>query len=282
VSYFVNSFVSKVVIILITIIIIYIVILKNYYDNIFENQSFEKRFMNRKVLMNFIFYSISIGTGLCGNSPGGSTGACPKIPQQDTISQRQVLYNGIVWKNIYHRIKGDQFLFSGFFMPGTVSINGRTFKNVRYKYDIFSDEIITPVNSEVILRLNKEMVDSFSIAYEDKVYKFINIRNDTIKGFTGYANLLYKGSSSFYVKYRKSISPSSTTKSDGDFIQDQSMYLVKDSQIYPIKGTRSLYKVLTEEKEQIRSYIKKNKLRISKKMPESYVPVIRFYDSISQ
>lgn len=154
--------------------------------------------------------------------------------------------------------------------------------NVRIKYDILADEIIIPVNSEDILQLNKEMVDSFTISFEDKVYRFTNIRNDTLKGFAGYVNLLYKGSSSFYVKYIKTISPSFTPKSDGNFIQNHRMYLVKDNQIHPINGTRTLFRVLNADKELIRNYIKKNKLRISKKNPESFVPVIRFYDSISQ
>lgn len=60
------------------------------------------------------------------------------------------------------------------------------------------------------------------------------------------------------------------------------MYLMKDNIVYPINGTKTLFKVLNADKEQIRNFIKKNRLRISKKIPESFVPVIRYYDSISQ
>jgi hypothetical protein len=229
-----------------------------------------------------ILFTISIGTGLYGINPENLINICSNIPDQDTVIERQLLYNGIIWTNRYHRIEGDQFLFSGFFIPGTVSIDGKTFQNVRIKYDILSDEIITPVNSEDILQLNKEMVDSFTISFEDKVYRFTNFRNDTLKGLTGYVNLLYKGCSSFYVKYTKSVSPSFTPKSDGNFIENHIMYLMKDNLVYPINGTRTLFRVLNADKEQIRNFINKNKLRISKKNPESFVPVIRFYDSISQ
>ncbi len=238
--------------------------------------------MKRNIFLIIILFAISAGDGLYGINPGNLIITCSNIPEQDTVAERQVLYNGIIWKNRYHRIEGDQFLFSGFFMPGTVSINGKTFKNVRIKYDILSDEIITPVNSEDILQLNKEMVDSFIISFENKIFKFTNIRNDTLKDFSSYFNLLYKGNSAFYVKYKKSISPASTTKSDGYFIQTQTMYFVKDSIVYPISGKRNFLRILMTDKEQIRNFIKKNKLRISKKNPESFVPVIRFYDSISQ
>jgi hypothetical protein len=39
-------------------------------------------------------------------------------------------------------------------------------------------------------------------------------------------------------------------------------------------------KVLINDKEMIKNYIKINKLRISEKEPESFIPVIRYYDSI--
>jgi hypothetical protein len=238
--------------------------------------------MNRIFFWIIILFSISERSGLYGIDPGGQINIYSNIPEQDTIEKMQVLYNGIIWTNSYHRIEGDQFLFSWLFIPGTISINGTTFKNVRIKYDIYSDEIITPLNSEVILQLNKELVDSFTLSFEDKVYRFTNIRNDTLKDFGGYVNLLYKGRSSFYVKYKKSITPSISSKSDGNFYQNHMMYLVKENQIHPIDGTNALFRVLNANKEQIRNFIKKNKLKISKKIPESFVPVIRFYDSIRQ
>jgi hypothetical protein len=238
--------------------------------------------MNRIFFWIIILFTIIERSGLYGIDPRGQIINYSNIPEQDTIEKKQVLYNGIIWTNMYHRIEGDQFLFSWLFIPGTISINGTTFKNVRIKYDIYSDEIITPLNSEVILQLNKELVDSFNISFEDKVYRFTNIRNDTLMDFGGYVNLLYKGRSSFYVKYKKSISPSITSKSDGNFYQNHIMYIVKDNHIQPIDGIKTLFKVLNANKEQIRKFIKKNKLKISKKIPESFVPVIRFYDSISQ
>jgi hypothetical protein len=238
--------------------------------------------MNRILSFFVIFLTISGEADINGSVQFIHSHIVTGTTKQDTIVERQLLYNGIVWTNRYRRMEGDQFLFSGFFLPATISINGKTFKNVKVKYDIFSDEIITPVNAEDILQLNKEMVDSFAISFEDKVYRFINIRNDTSGGFTGYINLLYKGNSAFYVKYKKLLSLESTQTSDGHFIVNQMLFFVKDSLVYPINGTKTLFRILNTDKEQIRNFIKKNKLRISKKIPESFVPVIRFYDSISK
>jgi hypothetical protein len=238
--------------------------------------------MNRNIFLIIILFTISSGTGLYGIYPEKLINSYSNIPHRDTIKERQILYNGTIWTNRYHRIKGDQFLFSGYFIPSTVSKNGKTFKNVRIKYDIYSDEIITPVNSEDILQLNKEMVDSFTLSFENKIYKFTNILNDTLKGFKGYVNVLYKGKSALYLKYKKTITLEDNYQSDGAFNQTSQIYFKRGNNIYPIKSTADLLIILSAQKDQIKNFIKKNKLRVSKKIPESFVPVIRYYDSISQ
>lgn len=204
------------------------------------------------------------------------------VSEQDSVKDRQILYNGAVWKNIYHGVDGNQFLFSEFFIPATITINNKTFQNIRIKYDIFSDEIITPVSDEEILKLNKEMVDSFNVSFEDKIYRFTNIQNDTLEDFSGYFNVLYSGHTSFYVKYKKSISSFDSSKENGQFIETYKMFLVKGNKFFQINNIKDLLTDLNANKEQIRNFIRKNKLKISRSLPESFVPVVRFYDSISQ
>ena len=142
--------------------------------------------------------NISAGAGLFGRVSGNVESFLLNPAERDTIKDKQIIYNGIIWKNLYHRIKGDQFLFSDFFLPGTLSINGQTFKNMKIRYDIYSDEIMIPLNLEDILLVNKEMVDSFTIFFENKDYKFIRVQEETLKGFNGYINVLYKGKSALF------------------------------------------------------------------------------------
>lgn len=238
--------------------------------------------MIRNIFFMFILFTISIGTTLFGINSPKQINFSPNMQKQDTNKGRQVLYNGTLWTNRYHRIKGDQFLFSGLFLPATVSINGKTFKNVSIKYDIYSDEIISPVNNEDILQLNKEGIDSFTFSFENKIFRFANIQTDTLKGFKGYVNVLYKGKSVLYLKYKKAITPATTSQSDGSFNQTDQIYLKNGKNIYPLKKIDDLYKISPAWKDQIKNFIKKNKLKVSKKIPESFVPVIRYYDTISQ
>jgi hypothetical protein len=41
-----------------------------------------------------------------------------------------------------------------------------------------------------------------------------------------------------------------------------------------------IYRILENESDKIREYIKENKLKVTRKVPESFVPVIRYYDSL--
>jgi hypothetical protein len=163
-----------------------------------------------------------------------------------------------------------------------VSISGREFTNLKIKYDIFSDELMIPLNLTDILQLNKEIVDSFTIDFENKVYKFTKFPEDTLKKFGGYLNELYKGKSALYVKYKKSILTNLTDKSDGEFMQIHKIYFIKDDIVYPITSLHNLLKILNKDEMQIKIFIRENKLKISNKMPESFVPVIRYFDSLSQ
>ena len=57
---------------------------------------------------------------------------------------------------------------------------------------------------------------------------------------------------------------------------------MKDNVFFPISGERDLIKVMSDKKALVKNFISKKKLRVSGKVPESFIPVIRYFDSISQ
>ena len=175
---------------------------------------------------------------------------------------------------------GDQFLFSNDYLPGSLTINCKSYNNLGIRYDIYNGEIITITNHGSNLQLNKEMVDSFSLVYNLKTYRFINTTEDSLPGIKGYISVLYKGKSALYVKYKKEIQSLAVGNKYDLFDQTYRIYFVKGATINQISSKNELLKVLYEDKTQIKDFIKKNKLKISKKEPESFIPVIRYYDSL--
>jgi hypothetical protein len=236
--------------------------------------------MNRNNLLYVFILFIFTVSGLF-DIPGFGQPLPAQISQKAPLKEDQILYNGKVWHNQYNNVKGDQFLFSKEYLQGSLTIDGKLYNNLSISYDIYNDEIITPSNNGSILQLNKEMVDSFTLVFEFKTYMFKNTLEDSLTGVKGFVNVLYKGESALYVKYKKEIQLLAVDDKYDLFIESFHIYFLKDGIVHQLNNKGDLLKILYQDKAQIKDFIKKNKLKISKKVPESFVPVIRHYDSIS-
>ncbi|HKK41651.1 MAG TPA: hypothetical protein VJ963_04515 [Bacteroidales bacterium] len=200
--------------------------------------------------------------------------------QQDSLQKLQILYNGKVWRNLYMRVVGNQFLFSASFLNAGITMNGIRFDNLPVLYDIYNDELITSGGNGTLIELNKEMVDSFTLTYMFRKYRFEKISADTVRGFYGYVNVLYKGSVSLYLKYKKAIALLEVDDKYDKFYQVDRIFFVKGGTVYAVKNRRDLLKAMDDKRTQVKAYMRENSLSISKKDPDSFVPVVKYYDGL--
>ena len=207
--------------------------------------------------------------------------ACDTVNQQNN-PDKLTLLNGRVWRNPYTRVTGDQFFLENIFFTGSVTFNGKRFYNLDLKYDIFNDELILSIESYPVIMLNKEMVDSFSFVSGSRIFRFINAGNDTSEILKGYVNVLYSGPSALYVKYAKMIQPLGDDGINDQFYERHQVYLRKGAEIIPVDGKRNLLNLLIDKKSEIRDYMKKNRIRIQKQDPYTYIRVLEFYDSLTK
>jgi hypothetical protein len=187
-----------------------------------------------------------------------------------------------MWRNLYVMVKGDQFLFSRDYSQGSLTINGNNYTNILINYDIYNDEILTPKKNGSILQLNKEMVDSFTMSFAGKTYRFVNAQADSLPVIKGYVKVLYRGKSALYVKYKKEIAALAVDDKYDLFFRTYRIYFMKEGKVYLISSKRDLLKILQEDKSRIKDFMKKNRLKVYRIEPESFIPVIRYYDSLSR
>ena len=64
------------------------------------------------------------------------------------------------------------------------------------------------------------------------------------------------------------------------FFQINKIYLEKEGLIEQVNSKRKLLNMIADHKEEVRHYIKKNGIKLSRKNPEGYVPVIEYYNTI--
>ncbi len=229
-----------------------------------------------RILSTFLLFLIGGFNVFAWNQDFSSKPVEPN--QSDTLLDNQTLYNGRIWRNLYYLVMEDQFLFSKEYLPGILTIRDKTFDNVLLKYDIFKDELLTPIDSGRILQLNKELIDSFSISFQSKKYHFVKMKEDTLKSSKSFFNVLYKGKTELLLKFEKKIDKLAVEGKYDKFYQINRLYIVSSEKLYPVSRKGDLFKIFPEDKTRLKDFIKKNKLRISEKEPESFIPAIRFHD----
>ena len=230
--------------------------------------------MRRKLLF-YLAFSLKL---VCFSDITGYS-AIPETSVNDSIDI-QLLYNGRAWRNLYYKIRGDQFLFSTEFLDGSVTIEGKTFKNLPFKYDIFNDELLTITDHNIILQLNKEMIDLFTMKYQDRIFNFKRLNADSLNALSGFVNILYDGGTSLYVKYRKEILLLAVENKYDMFNQVNRIFVEKNGQIFRVDSKAELLKLLEDQKRLVRSFIRSSKLRISRRNPDSFKLVIEYYDKL--
>jgi hypothetical protein len=199
----------------------------------------------------------------------------------DTLPEDQHLFNGRIWQNLYSQTEGDQFLFSDQFLSGSITSRGKKFNNILIRYDIFKDEIQIPYKPFGIIQINKELTDSFSLFFMDREYRFLRITDSTSTEMSGYYNELYNGGSRLLVRYIKKIEKYADGGRIDRFYQTNRIFLVRKGKFVIIKGKKDILNIFPEDKNTIGNYIKRNKIKILRDYPESYIPVLKFIDSLS-
>lgn len=149
---------------------------------------------------------------------------------------------------------------------------------------MFNDELLIQKNDGTIIQLNKEMINSFTIPYYEKTFRFINFDNEPDSYFDGYCQLLYDGDIKIYVKMQKELIPTTITNGLPKFSQVNKIYIFKDGKFHRTDNRKQLMNLFEEGEEQvmIKKYIRSNQILISRNDPESFKRVIEYYETKSE
>lgn len=198
---------------------------------------------------------------------------------RDTIPDEQLLFNGRVWRSLYSNTVGDEFLFSKEWLIGDVNINEIEFHNVLLKYDILNDQLLASYNKVTIVQLNKELIREFKLSHDNRKDTFQNFSGGNDNTVNGFGQVLYKGNIYLILKNIKRIQQLAFDNKYDEFYQQQAVYILKGDRFYKVKGKKELLEILSDRKQQIQTYIRENKIKIRKNAPESFIPVVKFYDT---
>lgn len=124
------------------------------------------------------------------------------------------------------------------------------------------------------------MVSAFTVNYNNNIYHFIKLDKDSLNNVGGYINVLYQGNVSLFVKYTKNILLLAVDHKYDAFEQTYRIFFLKDGKMYQINNKRDIITLYSNYKQQIKDYIRTNKLKVSKKIPGSLIPLTEFCDKL--
>lgn len=193
---------------------------------------------------------------------------------QDTAYIRQQLYNGRIWQDRYSRISGNEFFITEALSGGSVTVKDRKFSGLLLRYDIYNDRPVLMVKPDLYIEVNTETTDEFSMTIMNREYRFINL------GSNGFYHILYRGNTSLFVKYRKEIKKNAVQNTFDAFVESESVYLMKNGNLLRINKKGDLLKALDDRHDEVRAYLRKNRLQLTVKEPESMVSLLQYYNTL--
>lgn len=192
----------------------------------------------------------------------------------------QLLYSGVEWHPAMQMAAGHEFFLTSDALPGTVSIDGITFKDVRMKYDIFNDGIIVLWKNDSPIIMDSKKVDEFTIVYDGLPRRFVNLR-ETYPAIRGFAEIMYQGTSSVIAKHFKVVSKNPAAANYAEFREETRYYLVLNSSCFQVKNRSSFLDLMGEYELPVRKYIRQKNLYLSQTSPEGFIIAAAYYDSLT-
>lgn len=195
-----------------------------------------------------------------------------------------LLVNGSVYAPYHPVAFGDPFFVESVFSKGNLTLVGREFENVGLKFDIEQQKVILmafvdSVNFKIIV-LNDNYIKYFSIHGTHFVNISNHLNNNLIKGFY---ELIYNGEFVFVKSYRKEfLGVYSNRHPNGKYSETiTENFIIRNNKKYTIKNKKSIFSVFPEHKNEIKIYMKDNKIKLRKASNINLNNLMRYCDEVS-
>ncbi len=194
------------------------------------------------------------------------------------------LVNGRIYSQPNMKAKGHPYFKDIHWMSGSVTVNGKTFSGLQLNYDIFMDQIIyldegLDDNKRMIL-LNKNQVSGFII----EGHPFIKLDPSDSNNISEsqYFEFLYKGGISLFKKWSKEFESNATQEHpNGLFLDPKTIrYLMKNNNLYKVPDRNALLKVCENRKEELKKYMRKNRIYVRNAPDQKLIELIKYYNSL--
>ena len=198
------------------------------------------------------------------------------------------IVNGKEYVSYYIRSQQKPLLFLKKKRTASLFTASRRYNNLDLQYDTFLDEVIFTDTTKTInysypqIALNKDIVDGFSLYFEDDSMHFRYLRMPQCSERNlkeGFYEIAYQGKSQFYIKHI-----SSFFMRDGlnEYNYSPVNYISTGDKFFKVTGKGSLLKLFGVHSVEVKKFLRMARIRIRQADKNQFVSILKYYDSLNK
>ncbi len=197
---------------------------------------------------------------------------------QERLSSDSRLYNGYEYIRNGVFAKGFPFFDADGLVPGSLTYDGILYPDIELEYDLVLDQlVIRDPTGKTLISLISQKINHFSIG--SHYFRYLNqFKGNLVTLDAGiYEQLYAEGRLALYARHDKKLIFPSNNQEQARYVANNTYFLRKDDQFYPVEGEGSLLSALKDKKEALRTYIRANKLHFKRDLEQSLVQTTAYY-----
>lgn len=202
------------------------------------------------------------------------------------VGYSTALYNGREYLEYYHTLhEGHPFFAATQFGDGVIMYDNVLYEKVSLKYDLVRNEVLIREPSGIFsVTLHLDKIAYFTV-HGGTFARIINTGGENAVA-TGLYQVLYNGAAATLLKKEKKTIQSNVSQLEGvkNYIESSIDYYIQTADGYhPVSTQRSVMKVLSDKKNELQAFIRKNKLKFRKDDTErSLLGTVTYYNSLKK
>ncbi len=199
---------------------------------------------------------------------------------QNEVRDKSHLYTGKEYPAYKAGIQGTQFFMSPQMQNSTLFYDGTLFEDVPLLFDLVRhDVVINRYEDNTRIKLLSEKIKYFIISG----HRFENL---TVRGVNGeeltndFFDIVFEGKADVLVDRIKKIEMTLNPEDPPKFTERDKFFIRNDNNIYAVDNTKSIAKALSDKKDQVKTFIRKNKFKFKNNTEEEIVKTVAYYETL--
>jgi hypothetical protein len=206
---------------------------------------------------------------------------CNKV---DSLFESDFLIkNGRYFISEFSRTKGHPYFNTNQWTIGSLTLIDKTYPNISLKLDLYHGKLICLIKNknkeDMPITLNNQIVEKFNIGE----HGFVNCNSLSTLPQSGFYEVIYdKDNFKVYAKWSKYYLDYASVEYSGIFEdQKQKFFILKNGKINEITSEREFLNLFGDNKNEVKSYIKQNKIKFFKSDNKELLKLFQFTEKLS-